>query len=721
MIESQPKWAGITAFLQAEVSIPVETSGVIVIIATVVTAIAAVVGLMPFFQQWLREYVLARRFGGELYDKQTIRRATKYYIEPVCTDADPAVEAELRKLHIIQNNLFDAVDRFLDKESPNKHLLLLADSGMGKTSFVLNYYAKNRARIFKRRRLAVVPLGIPDADKHIDSIKRKNETILFLDAFDEDTLAIENHRERILHLMEQCRVYKRVVITCRSQFFLSDEEIVERTGIIRIGTTRMGERREYEFMKLYLSPFDDDQVKKYLNKRYRFDRRTRKKAKELVNKIKALSVRPMLLAYIPDLIKAEKPIEYSVDVYEEMVSAWVNRESGFWKDTGALLKFSEQLAEDLFREREKRRSEKINHAELMTIVDSWKGPLKERLKDINKWQLTGRSLLNRDAVGNYKFSHRSILEYLVAKQIVGQPEKFVEVKLTEQMQRFLLELFGLDERHYPTRNEWRTWELGKHVKPIRESNTSLGEFVRSRPEPAMVHVKEGLFYMGEAERKRLMQRVFVSDYSISLYPITNRQYQDFLKEKGYPAPRDWQGQSYPEGKSNHPVVYVSWGDAMVYCEWLSERTGRRYSLPTEAQWEKACRGTDGRIYPWGNNWSSNRLNSFESGIHTTTPVKKYSPDGDSPSDASGMVGNVWEWCRDWYEPLFPNRKDEEIKNPVGPQEGKSKVLRGGSFLSPQDSCRCAARLYNRPDDRDFNLGFRVVLLPSTLKSEHSEP
>jgi hypothetical protein len=116
----------------------------------------------------------------------------------------------------------------------------------------------------------VVPLGIPDADEYVAKIPDQQNTVIFLDAFDEDTKAIKDHRQRLLELMHACRHFKRVLITCRTQFFPRAEEIPRETGLARVGPRKAGEGATYEFWKLYLAPLNDDQVNAFLRKRYPF-------------------------------------------------------------------------------------------------------------------------------------------------------------------------------------------------------------------------------------------------------------------------------------------------------------------------------------------------------------------------------------------------------------------------------------------------------------------
>jgi formylglycine-generating enzyme required for sulfatase activity len=239
----------------------------------------------------------------------------------------------------------------------------------------------------------------------------------------------------------------------------------------------------------------------------------------------------------------------------------------------------------------------------------------------------------------------------------------------------------------------------------------------------LVRVPVGEFLMGSdpAKDKRAQDeeqpqhRVYVSEFYIGRYPVTNEQYAAFVKATQHEVPEHWEGGEIPSSKENHPVVYVSWHDAVAFCQWLSQETDRTFRLPTEAEWEKAARGADGRIYPWGNEWDETKLNSREAGPGDTTPVGQYSPDGDSPYGTADMSGNVWEWCADGYdEEEYQRRAKSTVRDPQGPKEGTSRVLRGGAFLSDRRRVRCAYRDWGNPYNRWDSSGFRVVLVAPVL-------
>lgn len=255
-------------------------------------------------------------------------------------------------------------------------------------------------------------------------------------------------------------------------------------------------------------------------------------------------------------------------------------------------------------------------------------------------------------------------------------------------------------------------------------------------EPQMVRVPAGKFLMGTTkeqaaqvvkeggedwkkwvEWEQPQHSVELSEYSIGKYPITNREYQAFVRDAKYNPPRGWDGDQFPAEKGSHPVVNVSWNDANEYCKWLSGKTGKNYRLPTEAEWEKAARGEDGRLYPWGDAFDPKKANTSETKIGDTSDVGKFSPQGDSPYGCADMAGNVWEWCNDWFgENEYKQRQGPAVKDPPGPKDGQFRVLRGGSFFDNFRYARCAFRLGSLPVSFRNVWGFRVVASP-IIKSE----
>lgn len=282
----------------------------------------------------------------------------------------------------------------------------------------------------------------------------------------------------------------------------------------------------------------------------------------------------------------------------------------------------------------------------------------------------------------------------------------------------------------------------------------------------MVLIPEGPFLMGSTEEdiNKLLEldrnveasrfdvevpqrEVFMGAYLIDKYPVTNAEYRKFIESGGYKhrdfwsdAGWDYVQQSKPldcdgvhgaiDDEDDCPVVNVSWYEAEAFAKYVWKR------LPTEAEWEKAARGTDGRIYPWGNEFDKTKLNCAESKIEKPTPVTKFS-DGISGYECFDMAGNVWEWTADWFDgQYYRSASDRDPQGPVKAEDkpffgrpedvgtsiyelehskaGNStlsdcKVLRGGSWNGGGViHIRCANRDYDEPDYKNDTIGFRCA-------------
>jgi serine/threonine-protein kinase len=263
----------------------------------------------------------------------------------------------------------------------------------------------------------------------------------------------------------------------------------------------------------------------------------------------------------------------------------------------------------------------------------------------------------------------------------------------------------------------------------------------------MVYVPAGEFLMGSPEGEgdddeHPQHTVYLDAFWIDKTEVTNAMFANYVESTNYKTTAeregcgwiylpdeikwkcvdgaDWQHPFGPKsslaGLEKFPVVIVSWYDARAYCHWAGKR------LPTEAEWEKAARGPDGRTYPWGDQWdvhTTRRLNfadkntnfnwsdeMADDGYEYAAPVGSY-PAGASPYGALDMAGNVWEWSEDWFSEKYYVQSPH--KNPTGPTSGESRVLRGGSWYHNQEYSRIAIRDKNEPSGRSANLGFRCVL------------
>ena len=225
-------------------------------------------------------------------------------------------------------------------------------------------------------------------------------------------------------------------------------------------------------------------------------------------------------------------------------------------------------------------------------------------------------------------------------------------------------------------------------------------------EPEWVEVPAGEFWLGgdgEYDGKP-QHRLHLPAFRIARTPITNAQYHVFTEATGYQMPKHWEEKRPPKRQESHPIVHVSWHDALAYCAWLSQMTGKPIMLPSEAEWEKAARGDqDKRTYPWGDAFDATKCSCSELGLISTTPVGIF-PAGASPYGCLDMAGNVWEWTRSQYQgyPYNPTDGREDLAGVA------SRVLRGGSFVNNRFDVRCAYRLRHGPDVRNLIVGFRVL-------------
>jgi len=321
-----------------------------------------------------------------------------------------------------------------------------------------------------------------------------------------------------------------------------------------------------------------------------------------------------------------------------------------------------------------------------------------------------------------------------------------------------------DNRENKTMKQTMTKDMPETVKDIKTKAKKVyknekgyweAEFVGGH---AMVNIPQGEFTMGSHDglsNERPVHQVYLDGYWLGKVPVTVGQFKEFVNETGYVTDAEkgrgswqfWNGDwvvrldgnwknPYFEQGEDHPVVSISWNDAMAYCQWLSERSGLTFKLPTAAQWEKGARGTDERMYPWGNEIPNGSFANYadihywrkygdarqpdqkiDDGFTETSPVGNYLR-GASPYGLLDMAGNVWEWCYDVYDRNYYSVSPH--KNPLGPSDsGKSdreRVNRGGGswtdrsgHITPRGghNLRSAARAGDEQNSSDDHMGFRI--------------
>jgi formylglycine-generating enzyme required for sulfatase activity len=287
---------------------------------------------------------------------------------------------------------------------------------------------------------------------------------------------------------------------------------------------------------------------------------------------------------------------------------------------------------------------------------------------------------------------------------------------------------------------------GRALAKLGDPRPGVGLREDGLPDIVWCEVPTGPFLMGSSDEDEMAyddekpqhEYDIEQPYAISRYPVTNAQYAAFVEAGGYQKERYWtqvaRKDVWRDGKvkawnddeprenpydfdepfnlPNHPVVGVTWYEAVAFCLWLTEVLRGRgelggdqgIGLPTDPQWEKAARSGDGRIYPWGSEPDPERANYADTGIGSTSAVGCF-PGGGSPYGVEDLSGNVWEWCRTKWESDY-----EDYQNDIALEGSARRVLRGGAFDVGSRGVRCAFRSGGNPHYRDDDLGFRVCVV-----------
>lgn len=374
------------------------------------------------------------------FDYLAIKEARQYYIQTQYQNASPTRQEEPGFTHqyIARNKLipFFIYNAFHQRTDSNRFYLILADSGMGKTTFMVNLFFAYNSFWNRRRDCKMRLLRFSDSTtiKQIQEFKFEDakKTILLLDALDEDVGIISKNskisdsvafKNRVDEIIELTRCFSEVVITCRSQYFPGQEEDPYELKI-----KRPDERGFYILNKIYISPFNDKEVTNYLNKKYGrvpfLNQKHKKAALEIISKSKNLVMRPMLLSYIDYLIKNERSYANTYEIYDALVSEWLMREAKKRKEQGYredfirnLLLLSSHLAKTIYSNWKTESRMYVSKDEALALANKYDIQLIPE-------EITGQSLLTCDGLGNWKFAHKSIMEFFLAKEAYLNPKYF---------------------------------------------------------------------------------------------------------------------------------------------------------------------------------------------------------------------------------------------------------------------------------------------------------
>ncbi len=357
----------------------------------------------------------------------------KFYIEPQCQHANPANEDEDEPASIVTSPVFNTINRFLNgdfavRDDGRNVLYILADAGMGKTSLLMMLKLSHLTSFWPKNYDCVL-LKLGKGSIHeINNIKNKQDTVLLLDALDEDGEAFGAVKERLLNIIGKVHNFRRVIITCRTQFFPNDEiDPYKRIGKIKIGG--------FVCPMFFLSLFDSTQVNEYLNKRFSDDEFIAR-AKNIILSMGSLQFRPLLLAHIDGFMESSRSEWNEYTVFETLTDTWLMREEVKLKSLNkkvthvellnACISIANLMNEKGIRSIHEEQIEKLRENNLPDIT---------RISQID---LSGRSLLNKNSDNEFRFSHYSIQEFLLARGIISNKiTKQGSVKFTDKIYSFL--------------------------------------------------------------------------------------------------------------------------------------------------------------------------------------------------------------------------------------------------------------------------------------------
>ncbi len=696
-----------------------------------------------------------QRIANEFVEPYDLAR---FYVEPNCQHHNPSDHLEDKEPRAaIKSPVFKTINDFLEgeyavTEGGRNQMFILSDAGMGKTSLLVMLKLTQLTRFWTRQHhCELLKLG-GDTLPRVQALPAPGSTVLLLDALDEDITAWGKIEHRLLEILTHTSKFRRVIISCRTQFFPETAaDTFANPGRVKLGG--------FVCPMLFLSLFDNAQVEKYLDKRYPdtwvhwFQANTkREKAQRSVEKMKDLRCRPMLLAHIEDLVESTVTDWTEYGVYEALVQAWLDREETKFHKQGrdditaaSLFHASVLVAEQMRRNRSRFLTEAqldqqmINHPEL---------------KQLTEIKFGGRSLLNRNAVGDYRFSHFSIQEFLEAEQVMqaGAHQDRLEVPqlASEKVIRFVLDgrakdcpakplvlrglnlarfdLKGLDLRDCDFSHsdlsgaDLSSARLDRAVlRNTRLTGANLVGVSLTQPVEGLpfmqvindavkiefVWIPPGVFLMGGDDEEQV-QVTLSRGFWMGKHPVTQRQYEGLTGVN--PS-------HFTKSGPDAPVECVNWNEAVDFCAELGKRLretagtpGVECRLPTEAEWEYTCRAGSKEHFCFGDDEA--KLEEYawyakNSGGKTQAVAQK-KPNAWGLYD---MHGNVWEWCQDWRN-SYPKGP---VTDPTGPEKGNSRVLRGGSFYEDPDLLRRGYRFSSPPDFRNDFVGFRVVCVGASAR------
>ncbi len=664
----------------------------------------------------------------------------RYYVEPDCQDRNPA-DREEEFSTLSTTPVMKIIDNFFRQkyisEQGSNQMFILSDAGMGKTSLLTILKLMHLTSFWPQQKQCVLKKLGEKTINELSEIPNTRETILLLDSLDEDPKAYGRVKERLLDVLRASQNFFRVIITCRTQFFPEvDKDHLDRLGMFSVDG--------FTCQVKYLSYFSDQHVMIYLNKRFpkRFgllpNTAKIQMAQNVINKMGALRCRPMLLAYIEDIMGSpllnHEDNEYRI--YDVLVKSWLKRDKHKDKDISEKHLLDACMILATWMQSKKIRN--ISELDLDKLIEKI-----SKVKAVKKIHIKGRSLLNRNSKGNYRFSHYSVQEFLVAKLLLDEQPVY-KPKEPIPMTDFIFKMITLSKKapNFPELLDWAALNFrGMDLKQVDFSRMNLCgldfsgaglegcklskanlkgscfdekafdadfedadltgvKIVNGKLGMTFVYIPPGKFMMGDEQHGPVHEVTITKGFFMQTTPVTQGQWKKIMDNN----PSD-----FKECGLDCPVENVSWIDVQSFLQKLNEMKEGQYGLPTEAQWEYACRAGSTAKYCFGDQES--QLTEYawyeKNSEGRTHPVAQLKPNEWGLYD---MHGNVWEWCEDHYHGNYDGTPDDGSVGVVK-DEGAYRVLRGGSWHLYAVNCRSAYRIWSIPVSRGINFGFRLARLP----------
>lgn len=387
-------------------------------------------------------------------------------------------------------------DRIFKADNPNERVyMVLAGSGMGKTTFMVNVFCHYVKQNMTRKGLPLdIRLMRLDDEKILEDIRKLSDddsikpekTILLLDALDENRYASENFAEFKLKLEDAMEPFGLVMITCRDQFFDNEKSIPTSTNWVAVTK----DKNLISYNKIYISPFSDEDIKKYLTKKYKKNKKKRKQATHIAEKCKVLMARPLLLSYMDDLLDGNSEFKTIYDIYRVLIDKWLQREVNNIQDKEArseqkkmLYDFSIGIAQTIYQNWKDTKSMLLSPEQMngfMTHFHYSKVP----------YELKRRSLINRNVSGYYKFAHKSFLEFFLAQEYFNNPTTNFDFEGIDMARRFYGEMCISD---------YRNWQENDYIKLVKVKTKTYGDEacleINSDIEVDYSHLADALYAM----------------------------------------------------------------------------------------------------------------------------------------------------------------------------------------------------------------------------------